>query len=250
VGLRAVLAGLTARLPTQWPLAVLAAISILSLALLIWQVVGSLRATAARARGDGGALVMAGTAVLAAIAMFLNAELNLYAARAAPGPQTRAAALPYDVDRQGAVVLRGDIDFTMLARFEATLDTVPDLRRVDLQSDGGLIYAARAMAARIAAHRLETRASGLCASACTLVFMAGTRRSLGPEGTLGFHGYAGNLPQSLHPTAPEEARDRAYMAGRGVAQGFLDRAYATPHDALWRPTRAELRAAGVLTPPG
>lgn len=249
LGLRAVLASLTTHMPSGWPLVPVVLLILASLAVLIWQVVGGLRAL--RVSGADGSATAAGVAaVLITVALFLNSGLNQFAARAAPAPLVEARVLPLPVDSHGRITLHGEIGFALYERFTATLLAHPDTRLVDLQSDGGQIYAARALAAAIGARNLDTMTNGLCASACTLVFMAGKRRSLGPQGALGFHGYSVNLPASLHPTAPEEARDRAFLAERGVAAEFLDRAYGTPHDALWRPSLAEMQAAGLITPPG
>ena len=43
------------------------------------------------------------------------------------------------------------------------------------------------MASALKEHKHEARAVGTCASACTLVFLAGNPRQLAPEGQLGFH---------------------------------------------------------------
>ena len=104
------------------------------------------------------------------------------------------------------------------------------------------------MAKLIQAQGLATYASGLCASACTLIFAAGERRQLGPEGQLGFHGYTleifGGLPQI--DLMAEQQKDRKFLISQGVHADFIDQIYATAPTDLWRPSPDQLRAAGVL----
>ncbi|MDQ2088775.1 COG3904 family protein [Marimonas arenosa] len=243
LGLRLVLSWSSRLKPPDWPLAVFVLLTALSMLLLVWQVVGSLRAIR-RSEGGGLALTTGGAALVVAVILFLSAELDGYASRAAD-----AAGLPPVMPlpvRDGTLELTGPLDWPLYARFCTTLHRHPDLDRVALTSDGGLVPVARAMAARITETGLDTRATGLCASACTLVFMAGTTRSLGPEGELGFHGYALRRTDPLQTTAEEEARDRAWLVARGVDPGFVTRAFATGPDRLWRPDTATLREAGVL----
>ena len=244
LGLRLILGGFSAARPVGWPFALVLSLTLGSGLVLLWQMVGGAR-TVAKAHdlmaSLGGGLIVIITAVL-----FLNAELSYWAARGElpltlPGPPE-----PMAVERNTARI-SGEINFGTLKRLDATLAAHPDLRRIELVSDGGHVPTARALAKRIDEAGLETRAVGLCASACTLVFMAGHRRSLAPGAELGFHAYRLERNNPFYSTAAEEARDRAYLAARGVAQAFIARAFDTPPDQLWRPSPDELRAAGLLT---
>jgi len=86
-------------------------------------------------------------------------------------------------------------------------------------------------------------------SVCTLVFVAGRTRSLGPEGRLGFHGYKieSKFRVQTLDIAAEQSRDRAYFRSRGVAAWFLDRAYRTLPPGLWVPSRDALRKSRVIS---
>jgi len=110
-----------------------------------------------------------------------------------------------------------------------------------------LIPAARAIARRIEAAGLDTRAEGLCASACTLLFLAGAQRQLGQGAVLGFHAYSGASYVQVFEKSDAAEPDRQWMLTRGIAPDFVAQIYATDHNSLWRPDRATLMTAGVLT---
>ena len=245
LGLRLGIDMLSAARPAGWPLALALTATLGSGLVLIWQLVGGLRATA-RARDVaaslGGVLALVATGVL-----FLSTELGYWATRGALPLALPVPPAPYRI-ADGAVSLKGEISYLTLKRLEATLAARSGaLRRVDLESAGGHVPAARALAQRIESAGLDTRAVGLCASACTLVFMAGKARSLGPEGALGFHAYRIDRTDPMHELAAEEERDRAYLSGRGVTEEFLSRVFSTPPDRLWQPGRDELLSGGLLT---
>ncbi|MBE1283032.1 MAG: hypothetical protein GJ676_06945 [Rhodobacteraceae bacterium] len=148
-----------------------------------------------------------------------------------------------------ALVFKGTITFGLIKKAQGFLEKNPTLTRIELHSEGGHIYEARGMAQLIRKTGLDTEATGPCNSACTLLFIAGQNRRLGPEGSLGFHQYALEYDTdvlNLDPAA-EQVRDRAFFAERGVSQDFLERMYDSPSTGLWQPTRAELLAAGVVT---
>lgn len=142
----------------------------------------------------------------------------------------------------------GVIDYELLEQVNAAL-AQGRAEQIVLSSEGGSIPAARALAQRIAARGLAAHVEALCASACTLVFMAGRERTLGPAGRLGFHGYGvmGFMRAGFNDIPAEEARDRAWLLARGLDPAFVERAYATPIDRIWMPTPEELLAAGALT---
>jgi hypothetical protein len=77
-------------------------------------------------------------------------------------------------------------------------------------------------------------------SACTLVFIAGQQRYLGPQVDFGFHrsGYPGmSADEPLRP-ADEQIAQRYRSAG--VSEAFIAQALATPHAQMWEPSQSEL----------
>jgi hypothetical protein len=79
-----------------------------------------------------------------------------------------------------------------------------------------------------------------------LVYAAGERRLIGKNASLGFHQYA--FP-GVHQRAfrRQYEKDKKDWLARGFDRAFVDRAYATPHDDLWRPQHRELFAAHFVT---
>jgi hypothetical protein len=114
---------------------------------------------------------------------------------------------------------------------------------VRLNSPGGVVNAAADVANIIRARGLNTYADRLCASACTVAFLAGVRREAAPGARIGFHqAYA-------HEAARERLKPvlRAIYVQAGLPRGFIDRALRTPPNRLWVPPHQALRAVGVLS---
>lgn len=154
--------------------------------------------------------------------------------------------------RDGVVFLEGEIDFRLFDALQRLVDKKTPVEVVSLNSLGGAVHAARGLARLVRENGLDTVASGPCYSACTLIFIAGNRRKLGPNGMLGFHSYAAQMDTStgkipLGSTLEQQNTDRAVFAQAGVETEFLDKMFEAPHQGLWRPNRQALSAAGVTT---
>ncbi len=211
---------------------------------LVWQCVGAWRSLS-RGLDPGGDRMLKlalQLVVMGSVPLAVNLWLNHWAAAAAPLPEVAAPVLPLPVE-DGAAVIEGFLDYDILQRFDATPEGFGAVR---LNSPGGLVYAARALALRVAERHLATEVEGDCLSACTLVFLAAERRVLGPAGRLGFHEYIVLNDAPLFNLPAEQARDHAYLLARGVSAEFVAHVERTPHDKIWIPTREELVAGGVL----
>lgn len=223
----------------------------LDIALFVWQVVGSWRALSRYQRNTPDFLVLfAGcVAILASVPALAWPQLDRIAQKNLPpvtvpdlGP-TGIAVTP------GQVNLAGIIDFVMFDAFKQAISGDQNVKRVVLDSHGGRIFAARAIAKLVRENSLSTHVDGTCASACTLIYIAGTRRSLGAEGRLGFHGYSNESQVQVVSPSEEEAKDRATFLSHGVDPSFVSKMFhASPHD-MWFPSRKELLDAGVVTQP-
>ena len=222
---------------------------------LVWQVGGTLRATEKHLTETGDMIpAMAGyfavlVVVVLTLGQLINAAVALYPEEITYTPPAPDGLIFYSAGDVPTITLEGDIDYRLNTAFIDMLADHPDVQRVVLSSDGGHIFAARAIALNIRRLDLDTHVESACRSACTIAFMAGAGRTLGPQGSLGFHQYGMDMPQRVATVnyREEEAKDRATFAAKGVAAGFLDRAFATAHTEMWMPDRAELVAAGVLT---
>lgn len=90
-------------------------------------------------------------------------------------------------DRPNVIVLDGDITISTPLEFRRALDAEPDAGRVELNSPGGLVDSALAVAYEIFDRRMATDipAGAGCYSACAYMFFAGWSRHV--EGELGVH---------------------------------------------------------------
>jgi hypothetical protein len=205
-----------------------------------------------RERGEGFLTWLAYSTLLAVLLMTasqnVGAVLSLERFNPPAEPVAEAEVLPVSADGTSAQVA-GKIDYGTLTALSNTIEAYPNLKRLELASEGGLIYAARAMTQILEARYMDTHVSSVCNSACTLIFAAGKRRTVSEHGRLGFHSY-GKLTEHhilmVDPMAEQE-KDVAYLQGRGIAEDFLKVVYQADTSTIWYPTRAELRRAGFLT---
>ncbi len=148
------------------------------------------------------------------------------------------------------VHFRGIITYGLTKRLTAFLKNTPQAAVLVLSSPGGHIYEARGAAQVVLAHGLATRVEAECASACTLIFAAGSTRTMARGARLGFHGYGVESGAGLPNVdlAAEQEKDRRFLRDRGADEVFLDRAFATPHSRIWHLDRQAANNAGLLSP--
>ena len=160
----------------------------------------------------------------------------------------RTRAMPALSEDGTKVYLRGDLDFIHNQDLTTLLSMDNKLTTVELESNGGLIYAARALALTIEKYRLDTHVQNYCNSACSIAFIAGKQRTLSPAGKIGFHQYklTRQQPLQIESIKAEQAKDRDYFAQRGVSTTFLEQLYQSEHANIWQPNREVLLEAGVI----
>lgn len=143
-----------------------------------------------------------------------------------------------------SLLLRGSLGSGSAARVRAALAEAPAVQWVRLDSAGGRLLEAETIAAEIQRLGLDTHVEGHCASACTLVLLAGRTRTAAPEAQIGFHRpqFAGVDAQQLGDTP---VLLNAYRSA-GLGEAFIERVRRTPSHAVWYPARAELLDNRVL----
>ncbi|NDW54361.1 hypothetical protein [Aliiroseovarius sp. PrR006] len=227
---------------------------------LLWQSVGYFRAAEARVRDTGSMLPTWGGMIGLVIAVFVVVSqwwaLGLATRPIDDGPSfAERKALErqaeYQIIRQpdGNLLFQGQIVLGVTKALGRELAQGPIPARITLKSDGGNVFEARGLAKLIATLGMTTHVDDTCSSACTLVFIAGGQRQLGPDARLGFHGYLLENAQRLpgFNIEVEQARDREFMLGQGVSEDFVARVYDTPSSDIWFPEHGFLRQSGVVT---
>ena len=165
--------------------------------------------------------------------------------------KSRLPDIPYQlrVVNDGSVLeLSGSFSWALPQSFQAVLAGSPNIRMIRLESPGGHVQPAIQIATLIHERGLDTYVGRFCASACTIAFLGGRQRWLGPGARLGFH-------QASAPGLPSELVNgylKAAYDNFRVPPAFVARVLSTPASDLWFPTSPELRAAHYTTgdPPG
>lgn len=160
-----------------------------------------------------------------------------------------------------------DIDAlrALLARHADRIDTIR------LTSKGGYIEAAYEMAAILADYGLKTEVEGECASACAILFVAGTERRMNRGGRIGLHpsSWGVDSMRSYYEDWREDSgwkdefafaewvydegqRDAnkliTHFLTHGVSAEFSVKVVSLGMGTMWYPTRTEMEAAGFLSP--
>lgn len=225
-------------------------------AIAIWQVVGVWR-SANRRTAETGRRFWPIAAKLMAVLGIVQLAVN-FTGTGVPqiGEMLRIATGDGEIGRRELRVVAdgralhyvGGIGFGAAEDASRALDAAPAVQLVILDSPGGRLGPARELRDLIRARGLATYSAEGCLSACTIAFVGGRERFLGPAARLGFHlpEFPGLSDQDL---AAEVERDKRDLARLGVPAGFIARIYATPHDAMWFPTLDELRWARIVDAP-
>jgi hypothetical protein len=212
----------------------------------IWATVGIWR-SAARL-GDGNKFIARLILVTASLALVPMAWSSAVAAGAmlklvaGADPMGAPASVSVDADTM-------TIDGALAEGSAAAVQKVLANSRVTtfvIKSPGGRILEAEKIAALVRQFHLRTEAKNFCASACTLVLLAGDQRLIWPGSRVGFHQstFDGN-----NSTDDDLATDlvRSDFRSAGVADSFIQKAFSTPSTSMWYPSEDEMISAGYLT---
>jgi hypothetical protein len=121
-----------------------------------------------------------------------------------------------------------------------------DIREVVLAGPGGRASSGFELFRMFRERKLATRVNTACASACTIAFLGGVERSIGPKGRLGFHraSFPGMGDSDMYESNRGIRRFLIYSAR--LTPEFADRVFNTPAASIWVPTTQELLAGGVI----
>lgn len=238
----------------QTPYANMIAIAVifsLIVAVAVWQLVGTWRATSklkapGRAwltRWLGRTVAIATLVVSAAAFATMPSALARYYEEATDADWIgqQGHALSVDGDQ---IIISGHLSWGLYDAFVAALDENPDIRTVVLDSPGGHYAVGLRMGRMIRARALDTMATQMCGSACTYAFLGGQNRLLQDGAQLGFHAMSGNTETILKRM---EGHAAEVLKAANVPDDFIQRVFSTPADDVWYPTVKELRRANVIT---
>ncbi len=247
--------------PPQASVAVLVGYVLLAhIMLLIWQVVGVLRAAERYFLLSGFRAPALGAQIVAMMAVILTLPQYMVAYHSTLPPPAAADYLQR-MDREHAAqyVLqlspdRRSLSFSGLIALGATrrvrtlLRNNKTIQKLQITSQGGNIYEARGIAKAVIEYGLTTYATGECSSACTLVFAAGTTRSLAPGAQLGFHQYHLEQTRRILNVDPvqEQERDRKFFLSRGFSADFVARIFQARPTEIWFPDTEQLLSAHAV----
>ncbi|MEM6483256.1 MAG: hypothetical protein AAF922_04245 [Pseudomonadota bacterium] len=160
-----------------------------------------------------------------------------------------------------------DEDVTVL---RALLQTNPGIEVLELNSEGGSLWASHDIADIVIDFEIATHVNGECSSSCPRIFLAGFVRTMSRGSRIGFH-QTGWSPRNVRSYYESEAEYEGwadpfeygswiyqdtqaemhesllYMVRRGVDPLFAIETLKSPPGSMWYPYRARLLAAGVLT---
>lgn len=193
-----------------------------------------------------------------------GAAAILLAALASVAPWVSGAAAMDFVVHQPVIFAYGDIKNGDQYEFKKLLKAQPagQIRGVDLNSDGGFVYAAGEIARTIRENKLLTLVDAKrsrCTSACTILFAGGRGRiylNAGgvPDGVTGKS--VGGL--GFHEGSSSDSRDPNSYSGQGTAQVIAyyyefgipraaDLITAAPPDAIYMVSGPKALALGIAT---
>jgi len=246
---------LTSNFPARYGSMAFLMVTALGLALWVWAVVGTW-ASANKHVGRGGKqgwatlvkvlIVLGGLRTVGDVVSLAPAlrEHVEVAAGAQVGPATEL-----EVRADGrSILLSGGINDGSAQQLDRALDAAPSVTTVVLSSQGGWLREGEMLAEVIRRRGLNTYVEGVCASACTIAFLAGRDRAASPQAKIGFHSSRGvGAPDAkASPFKPTDDLERIYRAA-GLPTSFITKALSTPHAEMWAPSHDELMQAGVLT---
>lgn len=145
--------------------------------------------------------------------------------------------------------LEGTIGLGDGERLRSLLASAPakGLRRIELSSPGGRVREAEKMAEALKQHGHASRVVGTCASACTLVFLAGQPRQIVNGAQLGFHRASTG---TYNPVIDELANQQLAKTYRelGLPKALIEQTLRTPAHSMWFVSRQDLLRHALIAP--
>ena len=101
------------------------------------------------------------------------------------------------------------------------------------------------LAILITKHNLNTLVQTECDSSCTIVFLGGHEKMLGPGAKLGFHQFSS--PGIFFHSSSDDSALRYVYSNEEVPNEFIEKIITIPSSSIWYPTDKELLDAKMIT---
>ena len=171
--------------------------------------------------------------------------------------------------KEETIHIKGGIEEGDDVKVLAALKRAKNPKLVVLTSEGGNLNTSKAISDLIIDYEIDTHAVGECSSGCTIIFLAGNKRTLERGSKLGFHRSSWSVSslKEAYESSPEDWNnniyefaqwvdavaledafsDLQYLLERGVEPQFAIKTMKAEAGDMWYPRRMEMRKAGLLT---
>ncbi|MEQ1537997.1 MAG: hypothetical protein ABL928_03645 [Sphingorhabdus sp.] len=187
----------------------------------------------------------------------------------APAAMQEAKAIQtqiYVSDDGATLYLIGPVNYGTYFDFVRVVRKHPKVKTIFLGSEGGTAIDGLLIANQVRRRGFNTHVGHYCASTCTQIFMAGSKRSADAQAQIGFHrsylvdGKGVVVEETVLAEGEEKAAAtlseafgldgdaalRLSYSRAGLTDAFIERVLAVPGSEMWHPERAQLESDGVL----
>jgi hypothetical protein len=248
---------------TALRLVVVVAVVVLHGLLLIWQIVGVVRAADVHFLSQGNMALVWGSQLGAVLLFVLTIIYSIEAIQmtmVSPHQENPLARIARERANQYSLTvgvakrelsIDGLIELGITRAVRRIIHDHPSITRVNLTSEGGNIFEARGLAKLFTKRKLDTHIIGVCASACTTAFVGGLKRSAEPGASVGFHQYRIDAKYAIIATdvKKEQTRDANLFLAAGVSEEFVRAMFDRVPQSMWWPSSQELLQAGFINDP-
>ena len=228
--------------------------------LLVWQVVGVIRACDNHFAEHRSLATLWGAQLAAVVLFLMSAVYSLEAVQVTLKPtdtenvfekinQEHAAQYELNIsDSKCELRIEGSLELGITKALRRVLSDNNHINTVVLNSNGGNIYEGRGLAKIFSKYGLNSHVDELCTSACTLAFIGGVHRTAALSAKFGFHQYRVDADYDVIVTdvGKEQARDTVLFLESGVSESFTSKMFKQEASGMWWPELTELASVGFL----
>jgi len=150
--------------------------------------------------------------------------------------------------QHGEILVNGGFEIGLTDEIAAVYASHPETVTIAFGTSlGGWVFEANKLAQFIGENRLNTTVLSECSSACTIAYIAGSRRTLSVGASMGFHQFASQIHRDPNRgTSANESIAQVFFELNGVSSEFTDLMFQAPHDDMWYPSSQVLFRSGVV----